>query len=555
MAAAGVEDELTCPICTNIYEDPVTLACGHSYCRLCITRTWDNQEERESSCPECRRRFRVRPELHADTRLCKLVKNIRLPLVWQNEVGKTCAHCQSPIAAVRMCCDVFLCSTHLVAHRNSIRHILNDSTTILSTLKCALHNDNLKYFCYHDAVCICESCGLIGDHRGHHMGTLEEASEKKKEKLRNILEKLTSQREEAEKRVQSLEELRRQVQEKAAREAEEVTALIRDIREQLEALEKRVLREISSQEQQASYRVSNLIRQLEIKKEELSRKMGDIVELCDTTDPLPLLQERESDRADYCDTEDEDNEDLEKDDVHNVGDLDMTHVRLILGRGMTDVVMSSVKQWQGLLEATDTLSIVDTVSDILLGVNATEDTVNVSGEVKTVSWSETNRISPEAFLCYQVLSTRRFSSGQHCWEVETSETGDWTVGMAYNSSGENRFLSHFRSNTFWCLSRVNNDYLVSYERTTIQNLYMFYHRCFNCRNPITQLSNQAIMLGRAHCDKLRIVLEYDNGRLSFYEQGDMNKLVWRFNATFTEPLHVLLHVGRNASVTVKNQEY
>uniref|UniRef100_A0A8C5Q1Q1 Uncharacterized protein n=1 Tax=Leptobrachium leishanense TaxID=445787 RepID=A0A8C5Q1Q1_9ANUR len=417
-------NELTCSICLNIYTFPVTLTCGHSFCRTCIG---DN-------------------------------KRIAIP----------CTYCDYPVPAAKTCllCEASLCDKHLKKHSKSEEHVLTEPTTSLENRKCSVHNEILKYYCCKDAACICVSCRLDGEHRGHQVETLNEASEKKKETLRNILQKLTSQREEAEKRVQNLEELRRQ----------KVTALIRDIRKQLEALEKRVLSEISKQEEQVSLRVSYLIRQLEIKKEELSRKMGDIKELCDMADPLTVLQGRESDRADYCEAE----EDTERYDImfHDFGDLDVVP------------------------EASDMLLDVDTASDMLLDVDTASNDVSVSEDLKTVSWSEINQSRPETQERFQdyseVLSSSSFSSGRHYWEVEGSGSGRWIVGMAYNSierKGEQSLIGNNKKS--WGLWRnANNQYYVRHDNTQIR---------------LPQTSS---------CHTLGIFLDYEAGRLSFYELCD-----------------------------------
>uniref|UniRef100_A0A4W3IE79 Uncharacterized protein n=1 Tax=Callorhinchus milii TaxID=7868 RepID=A0A4W3IE79_CALMI len=47
-------EELNCPVCLDLFTDPVILVCGHNYCRSCITRSWETQGT--NSCPECRRR-------------------------------------------------------------------------------------------------------------------------------------------------------------------------------------------------------------------------------------------------------------------------------------------------------------------------------------------------------------------------------------------------------------------------------------------------------------------------------------------------------------------
>uniref|UniRef100_A0A8C5MIJ4 E3 ubiquitin/ISG15 ligase TRIM25-like n=1 Tax=Leptobrachium leishanense TaxID=445787 RepID=A0A8C5MIJ4_9ANUR len=346
MASADLRDELTCSICLNIYTDPVTLPCGHSFCRTCIGDVLDTQEGSGAyKCPECRAESQERPALVTNRKLRNIAENIRSTHPEQEEAGIPCTYCiQSPVPAVKTCllCEASLCENHLRVHSKSAEHVLTEPTTSLENRKCSVHKKVLEYYCCEDATCICVSCSLAGEHRGHQVETLNEASEKKKEKLKNILQKLTSQREEAEERVQSLEELRRQVQGEAAGVTERVTALIRDIRKKLEALEKRVLSEISRQEEQVSLRVSDLIRQLEIKKEELSRKMGDIEELCDMTDPVTVLQGRESDRDDYCDAE----EDTERRDikVHDAGDLDVGLISVTLHSGLAGITPRNTRE-------------------------------------------------------------------------------------------------------------------------------------------------------------------------------------------------------------------
>uniref|UniRef100_A0A8C5QR77 Uncharacterized protein n=1 Tax=Leptobrachium leishanense TaxID=445787 RepID=A0A8C5QR77_9ANUR len=389
-------------------------------------------------------------------------------------------------------------------------HVLTEPTTSLENRKCSVHKKVLEYYCCEDATCICVSCSLAGEHRGHQVEILNEASEKKKEKLRNILQKLTSLREEAEKRVQNLEELRRQVQGKAAGVTERVTALIRDIRKQLEALEKRVLSEISRQEEQVSLRVSDIIRQLEIKKEELSRKMGDIEELCDMTDPVIVLQRRESDRDDYCDTE----EDTERRDikVHDAGDLDVGLISVTLHSGLAGIVTGITRRRHMLLD-------VNTASDMLLDVNTAGKNVSVSEDLKTVSRSEIIQRrpeTPERFQDYsQVLSSRSFSSGRHYWEVEGSETGGWwRVGMTYPSikrRGDQSLIGN--NNKSWCLEKLYSKYYMLHDSKRIQ----FPHP--------------------PSCYRLGIFLDYEAGRLSFYELYDPIRHLHTFTAAFTEPLH------------------
>uniref|UniRef100_A0A3B5LFW1 RING-type domain-containing protein n=1 Tax=Xiphophorus couchianus TaxID=32473 RepID=A0A3B5LFW1_9TELE len=67
MAQTGVQkdrERFSCSICLDLLKDPVTTACGHSYCMNCITDFWDGEEKKGTySCPQCRETFRQRPVL------------------------------------------------------------------------------------------------------------------------------------------------------------------------------------------------------------------------------------------------------------------------------------------------------------------------------------------------------------------------------------------------------------------------------------------------------------------------------------------------------------
>uniref|UniRef100_A0A8C5WB34 E3 ubiquitin/ISG15 ligase TRIM25-like n=1 Tax=Leptobrachium leishanense TaxID=445787 RepID=A0A8C5WB34_9ANUR len=528
MASAELRDELTCCICTDIYTDPVTLTCGHSFCRLCITRTWDKQEEREYSCPECIRRFRVKPELKRALRLSNIAERFRSAHPEPEEVGILCTYCDSPVRAAKTClmCEASLCDKHLKKHSRSVGHVLTEPNSALGNRKCSVHKEILKYYCCEDAACICLSCTLSGEHRGHQVETLNEVCEKKKEKLRNILEKLTSDREETEKRVHSLQELRNKVQEKAVGVTGRVTALIRDIREQLRALEKRVLKEISRQEEKALLKISDLIQQLEIKKEELSRKIGDIEELCNMMDPVTVLKGQESDRADY-------NEDTERHDlnVHDTGDLDVGLISVTLHSGLAGIV-TRAKRGRHVLEtsdismelktASDMLLDVNTAPDMLLDVNTAANNVSVSQDLKTVARaaiSQSRPETPERFQFFpQVLTSRSFSSGRHYWELEGSESGGWEFGMAYSSIDRTGKQSGIGNKSWGLERRFKTQYYVIND-SDVNRLPRF-----------------------ISCQRIGILLDYEAGRLSFYELCDPIRHLHTFTATFTEPLHAVFGI-------------
>ncbi|KAG9470551.1 hypothetical protein GDO78_017353 [Eleutherodactylus coqui] len=540
MASAGLRTELECSICLHIYTDPVTLRCGHNFCRVCIDQVLNTQNgSGVYSCPECREEFQERPELRRNITLCNIVENFLSTQPHQKEItGIRCTYCvDSPVPAVKSClmCEASLCDKHLKVHSKSAEHVLSEPSTNPESRKCSVHKELFKYYCAKDATCICVSCSLAGEHRGHRVEMLDEASEKKKKKLRNVLQKLIRKKEKTEERVRSLEEQRRKAQEKSTGEAERVTALFIDIRRRLDDQEKRVLSEISRRGEQVSLSLTDVIQKLKVKKGELSRKMRHIEELCNMTDPLTLLQETD---GNLCDPEEEGgDEDMGR---HDGGDEDMgghdggdEDTREHDG-GDEDTGGHDGSDWgvELISHLSDTLSdliryvtfYVQGPADILLDVNTASNRILISDDLKTATCTgiSQNRLETlERFQYHQVMSRRGFTSGRHYWDVEISRSGVWRVGMCYPSIDRRGHQSHIGDNNkSWglCGGWGCNKCSVIHNSKVIQ----FPHQISSAR--------------------VRICLEYEAGRLSFYELCDPIIHLKTFTSTFTEPLHAIFYV-------------
>ncbi|XP_044127761.1 E3 ubiquitin-protein ligase TRIM39-like [Bufo gargarizans] len=517
MASADLKDELLCSICLFIFKDPVMLRCGHNFCRVCIDRVLDTQDESGVyTCPECREEFQERPALMKNINLHNVAERFLFTQPDPVEIsGILCTYCvDSPVPAVKSClhCEASLCEKHLRVHSKSSEHVLSDTSTSLENRKCSVHKKILEFYCTEDSAFICVSCSLAGEHQGHQVMVLDEASEKKKGKLRNIFQKLSTKREETEKIVQNLEERRRKAQGKASGEAERVTALFTDIRRRLEDLEKRVLSEISRQEKEESILLSSLIQKLEIKKDELSGKMRHIEEMCNMTDPLTVLQE--PDTGDLCDPEEEGGDEDINRCLHDVGDLDVTVISDKL-HTLCDII-TDIRR--GIY--------MEGPADILLDVNTAANNVLISDDLKTATWTQYNQNRPgraERFQYNQVMSSRGFTSGRHYWDVEISGSGMWMVGMCYPSIDRRGGWSYIgENNKSWGLMRYDDQYSVRHDSKDIQ------------------------LPDEISSNRVRICLDYEAGQLSFYELCDPIRHLHTFTAAFTEPLHAALCVWRGS---------
>ncbi|XP_073719087.1 uncharacterized protein [Misgurnus anguillicaudatus] len=69
------EDHYRCSVCTEVFKNPVSIPCGHSYCKHCIEIYWSKPTQAECyACPQCRKRFRDRPVLYVNVALAKLIE-------------------------------------------------------------------------------------------------------------------------------------------------------------------------------------------------------------------------------------------------------------------------------------------------------------------------------------------------------------------------------------------------------------------------------------------------------------------------------------------------
>uniref|UniRef100_A0A8C5PVD4 B box-type domain-containing protein n=1 Tax=Leptobrachium leishanense TaxID=445787 RepID=A0A8C5PVD4_9ANUR len=307
---------------------------------------------------------------------------------------------------------------HLSVHSTTDGHDLTEPTGLLENRNCSVHNELLRYYCFQHNACICQSCYVSREHRGHQVESLFEASERKKEKLRKVLGRLTSRKKDTEKRVSVLKDRMREFEEQANSMEVRVMALIRDMKEQLDILEKRVLSEISRQRGQVFIHISDLVQELEIKKDELFAKILQIEEVCNMNDPFSVLQGREADRVATYNAEMEGNGERYDGGAQIVGDLDEVLVSVTLQTAFDDMV-TRLKSRNPLF--------LSSLSDIELDVNTAANNIVISRDLKMASWSLIDQCYPQVpgrMETCQVLSTKSIPS-RHYWEVETSGSGEF----------------------------------------------------------------------------------------------------------------------------------
>ncbi|XP_070778161.1 E3 ubiquitin-protein ligase TRIM39-like isoform X2 [Enoplosus armatus] len=77
------EDQFSCSICLEVFNNPVSTPCGHSFCQACISSYWDGGRRgggggtKFYQCPLCKESFPKRPELHINRTLKEITEQFK----------------------------------------------------------------------------------------------------------------------------------------------------------------------------------------------------------------------------------------------------------------------------------------------------------------------------------------------------------------------------------------------------------------------------------------------------------------------------------------------
>ncbi|CAK6972559.1 zinc-binding protein A33-like [Scomber scombrus] len=134
-------EDLSCPICTDIFTNPVVLTCSHSFCKDCLQNWWRVKKE----CPLCKR-----APLLSDPPRNLALKNL---------------------------CEAFLLERE---QKSSAR----------PEPVCSLHSERLKLFCLDHQQLVCSVCRDSKTHNNHKFRPIDEAAQDHKEELQKSLKPL-----------------------------------------------------------------------------------------------------------------------------------------------------------------------------------------------------------------------------------------------------------------------------------------------------------------------------------------------------------------------------
>ena len=520
MASASVlcsEENFSCSICLDVFNSPVTTPCGHNFCRTCITKYWDDQVRYK--CPVCNKLFHARPDLQVNTLFSEMVdqfrRSVRIPEQPCVEPGQVpCDVCTgTQLKAVKSClvCLISYCHTHLEPHqRVSVlkRHRLVEPMDRLEDRMCKKHDRLLELFCQTEQVCVCQTCTET-DHKFHPVVPLKEEYDVKTAQLGKIdsdVQQMIQQRKLKIKEIKdTVDASKADADREIADSVQVLTALMRRIEKCGDDFNQTVKEKLKSTEKQAE----DLIKELEQEIEDLTTRSSEVKQLSHTEDHLHLLQ---SFRSMKNPPPTRDWTTVEVRPPSYVGtlrrSLDQLEETLNMEmKKLRDAELKRVQQY----EVDVTLDPDTAHSHLILSEDGKQ--VHVGGVKKALP------DNPKRFTRYVCVLTRQsFSSGRFYFEVTVKDKTGWSLGVAREAINRIGEITASPQNGYWIIALQANG-------LTFRG------------NPVVRLPV------RPELQKVGVFVDYDEGRVSFYDVEARVHIYSATGCTFSGPLYPFLSPG------------
>nr|XP_046153204.1 E3 ubiquitin-protein ligase TRIM39-like [Oncorhynchus gorbuscha] len=510
------EEQFLCSICLDVFTEPVSIPCGHNFCKACISGYWDTSDL--CQCPMCKKTFDKRPDLFVNTFISEMAAQFRQTVEVKATsspdqcsamiVEVSCDFCTGmKVKALKSClvCQTSYCETHLEPHQRVPafkRHKLINPVENLEDRMCKTHDRPLELFCRTDQTCVCQFCTET-DHKTHDTVPLEEVYGERKAELGKTEAEVQQMIQERLKKVQEIKHSVDLSQKDAEREISDsvqvFTALVRSVeRSQTELIEV-----IEEKQKAAERQAEGLIKDLEQEITELQRRSTELEQLSHTEDHLHLLQSCPS----LCTPPP--TKDWSRISVHS--DMCVGTVRRAVSQ-VEETILCEVKK---LCDA-ELKRIQQYAVDVTLDPDTAHPNFILSEDGKQVKDGDTKQHLPDKPVrfsnCLCILGKEGFSSGRFYYEVTVKGKTDWDLGVARESINRKGKITLSTKNGYWTVCRRNGEYNVRAKASVLLSL-------------------------REKPQKVGVFVDYEEGQVSFYDVEARSHIYSFTGCTFTEKLY------------------
>ncbi|KAJ3585461.1 hypothetical protein NHX12_014180 [Muraenolepis orangiensis] len=557
-----------CSICLEVFVEPVSTPCGHSFCKACLQGYWDHSKK--SLCPMCKKNYAKRPELSVNRVLAEIstqflglsttdggggaaggggvgvvgaLRGSTLNLSpgptgslrdmaspgrgggadsngdFAREGEVPCDSCIGrKVKALKSClnCPGSYCETHLRQHKKvktMTSHRLVEPTFHLEEKICKKHQRLTEHYCRTDHACVCSACAESA-HKSHKIVSADREYKKQMSYLAKRRSEVKHLIKERTKKLEDIKQSIKVIKTSSQKELEDSWQVYAELQRLVEQSQAELVELIASRQREAERHAQELARGLEHELSALRRNSNELDAFAHTQDRIVFLQNLSGLPPPL--------EPLDWSSVSVSTDLYLGNIRSSVG-GLIDKFQVELKKLYG-------------KGEVILDPGTAQKSLVLSEDSRQVRYEErkssqvesAKRFSPALF----VLGREGLSSGRHYWEVEVGRKTAWTVGVARGSARRKGDINLSPEGGYWCLWLKNGE---------IKAL----------------ASSRVPLMGAAQPPKLGVFLDYESGQVSFYDVKARLHL-YTFVDTFSDSLYpifspCLVSEGKNSAPLVISQ--
>ncbi|XP_051258409.1 zinc-binding protein A33 [Dicentrarchus labrax] len=548
------EEQFSCSICLEVFVEPVSTPCGHSFCKACLQGYWNHSKK--FICPMCKKSYSKKPEMSVNRVLAEISTQFQ-GLVVAGGAGAASrgstlnlstdtGHGGSPgpdtgefaqagdvpcdacigrkLKALKSCvsCPGSFCETHLRHHKKVktlMSHRLIEPTFHLEDKICKKHERLLEVYCRTDHTCVCTVCAEA-THKSHDIVSTDHEFKKK---MSNVSKKRSELKHLIKERAKKLEEIKQSIKvikASAQKELEESWQVYAELQRMVEQSQAELVEAIATRQRDAERHAQELARGLENELSQLRRRSNELEAFSQTQDKVVFLQNLATlapppEPADWS-------------AVSINTDLYLGTIRSSVS-GLIDKFQDELKRLYG----KELRKVQNYSSEVILDPATAQRSLVVSDDGRQVRYEERKtshvegpkRFSPALF----VLGREGLSSGRHYWEVDMGRKTAWTLGVASASARRKGEIKLSPEGGYWCLWLKNGE--------------------------VKALASPRLpLMMQSQPNKVGIFLDYEGGLISFYDVKSRLHL-YTFVDTFNESLYpifspCLTQEGKNSSPLV-----
>ncbi|XP_061815035.1 bloodthirsty-related gene family, member 12 isoform X1 [Nerophis lumbriciformis] len=517
------EDQFTCSICLEVFVEPVSTPCGHSFCKACLQGYWNHTKK--FLCPMCKKSYTRKPEMSVNRVLAEISSQFQGLVVSGGRaeapgsplrgstvnLGSDRGHGGSPgldtgefardgevpcdacigrkLKAHKSCvnCPGSFCETHLRHHKkvkSLTSHRLIEPTFHLEDKICRKHERLLEVYCRTDHICICAAC-VDSAHKSHDIVSTDHEWKKKMSILGKKRSELRHLIKERAKKLEEVKESIKVIKTSGQKELEESWQVFAELQRLVEQSQADLVELITTRQREAERHAQELARGLENELSQLRRRSHELDTHVQIKDKVVFLQHLASFPA-----------------LPEPTDWSAVTVNtdFCLGtlRASVSVLVDKFQEELKRLYGKELRKLQNYSSEVLLDPATAQKNLAVSDDGHQVRYEErktshtdgAKRFSPALF----VLGREGLSSGRHYWEVDVARKTAWTLGLANGTARRKGEIKLSPEGGYWCLWLKNGE---------VKALA-------SSRLPLMLTSQPS---------KVGIFLDYEGGQVSFYDSN------------------------------------